>query len=429
MKLLKYLPAVFLYLAISSCTKSTDTVKPVTPAPPVTPPVTPPTTTASDVYMAGIVNGKATLWKNGVATTLAASTAKSTAYSVAVNGSDVYVAGYGTDANNTNGIAILWKNGVATTLPAKNPNAEAVSVYAAGGTVYVAGYTIVQYQNNQDYPNNGILSYHAATVWVNGVATVLSDGNEAYFKNNGILQHGTNTNRDSEATGVYANGSDIYVSGWEDYGDYGQVNATLWKNGNKLVLYNPIGGDYTANAPSPGFLGKFFSGDTTYIIPPNFSLNSYNIATSVFASTSGVYVAGYVTQGVYNGGVQTNSPHRATVWRNGIESPLGDSTQWANPNAVFVSGNDVYAAGYNFPTGAFTPIVWKNGVPTALSYTGPGAVAKDIFVLGSDVYVVGNIINNATAASIGVLWKNGTATQYTDTKNSTIITSVYVKAK
>lgn len=434
MKLLKFLSAAFLYLAISSCGKSSDTVKPVTPVTPVTPtppvtPVTPPTTN-SDVYIVGIVNNKATLWKNGVATTLAASSAKTTGYSVYVYGTDVYVAGYGTDVNNGNGVAILWKNGVASTLAATNPGAEANSVYVASGTVYVAGYSIVLYQNNQDYPDNGVLSYNVATLWINGAPTILSDGNKAFFDNNGILKDGDATNRESVASGVYANGSDVYVSGWEDYGAYGQVNATLWKNKNKLILYNPLGGDFTTNAPSPGFIGKFFSGDTSYIIPPNFSLNSTNEATSVFASNSGVYVAGFVTQGAYNGGIQVNAPHRATVWKNGIESPLGDSTQFANPNAVFASGNDVYAVGFNFPTGKVTPVVWKNGITSSLPYTGEGAAAKSIFVLGTDVYVVGTeTISSANATYKGVMWKNGTATEFTDPANRTFIESIFVKVK
>jgi hypothetical protein len=369
------------------------------------------------------------LWKNGVPVTLSAASAKTSAYAVYVNGADVYVAGYGTDANNGNGVAIVWINGKASVLSAANPDAQAVSIYvSAAGGVYVAGYTTVLYQSNQPYPNNGIYSYHVATLWVNGAPTLLSDGNKAVFDNNGLLQTGQLINRDSEATGVYANGSDVYVSGWEDYGAYGQVNATLWKNKNKLILYNPIGGDYTANRPVSGFLGKFFTGDTTYIIPPDFSLNSINEATAVFASTTGVFVAGFVTQGAQNGGVQVNAPHRATVWANGIESPLGDSTQFANPNGVYVSGNDVYAVGFNFPTGKTTPVVWKNGAVSSLTYNGEGAIAKSIFVSGSDVYIAGNeIISSANSTNKGVLWKNGVATEFTDPTNSTYLESVFVK--
>ena len=175
---------------------------------PVTPVVT------HDVYLAGSVNNVATLWKNGVAAPLSANSSRTYADAVYVVGNDVYVAGYGTDRNNANGVAIVWKNGIASTLMAANPDAMATSLYvSASGGVYAAGYSTVIYQNNQPYPNNGTASYRAATVWVNGAPTVLADGNKAFFDSNGIIGYGT-TNRESAATGVYANGADVYVSGW-----------------------------------------------------------------------------------------------------------------------------------------------------------------------------------------------------------------------
>ena len=301
----------------------------------------------------------ATSWKNGVATPLSASSSRTYANAVYVVGNDVYVAGYGTDSHNAGGVAIVWKNGTASTLIAANADAVATSIYvSAAGVVYAAGYSTVTYQNNQPYPNNGILSYRAATVWLNGTPTVLSDGNKAFFDSNGIISYGK-TSRESAATGVYANGSDVYVSGWEDQGDYGQINATLWKNKNKLILYNNIGSDYTSNQPVAGFIGKFFTGDTSYIIPPNFSLSSINRASSVFISNSGVYAAGYVTQGAFNGGIQVNAPHKPTIWKNGVPTAIGDSTLFANPNALYVSGGDIYTAGYTLQNGNNTPTLWK----------------------------------------------------------------------
>lgn len=421
MKIFRLFSAIFLSAVIASCGKTSDAVKPTEP----TTPGKPTTTTTNDVYMVGTVNNTAILWKNGAANKLTASSSRTYASSVYVNGSDIYVAGYGTDQNNGNGVAIIWKNGVATTLTADNPDAQAVSVYASSGTVYAAGYTTVKYQNNQDYPNNGILTYHAATIWVNGTPTILSDGNKAFFDNNGIIQHGQNTNRDSGATGIYANGSDIYVSGWEDYGAYGQINAILWKNKNKLILYNPIGGNYTSNQPVDGFLGKFFTGDTTYVIAPNFSLSSINNASSVFASNGVVYTAGYVTQGAQNGGIQVNAPHRATVWTNGIEKALGDSSLFANPNSIYVSGGNVYIVGFVIKAGKYIATLWKNGVASYLGDLTLNTVATSVFVLGSDVYVVGS--ETSTTPGKGVLWKNGVATEFSDATNGITISSVFVK--
>jgi hypothetical protein len=85
-----------------------------------------------DVYAAGIEfqdagsRGLATVWKNGVATLLTDGTQDARAFSVAVSGADVYVAG----RTNPPGkyVAVIWKNGVATPLTDSAPEAVASSV-------------------------------------------------------------------------------------------------------------------------------------------------------------------------------------------------------------------------------------------------------------------------------------------------------------
>lgn len=85
--------------------------------------------------------------------------------------------------------------------------------------------------------------------------------------------------------------------------------------------------------------------------------NSY--ANSVYVDAlNNVYVSGY---GTANGGTST-----ARYWKNGVENIL--PTAYNNPNTVpilsyansiFVEGNDVYVAGYDFidnlSTGGFEP--------------------------------------------------------------------------
>jgi len=94
-----------------------------------------------------------------------------------------------------------------------------------------------------------------------------------------------------------------------------------------------------------------------------------------------VYVAGHID-------------NHAVLWKNGIAQVLGEG----KANSVFVSGNDVYVAGYEeFPL--FNAILWKNGVPHVL---GKGR-ANSVFVSGNDVYVAGIQERDAT------LWKNGVA--------------------
>lgn len=112
----------------------------------------------------------AKLWKNGVATNLSNGLNQAHAYSVYVNGSEVYVVGveYSGTSNNTvtggfNGIAKLWKNGVATNLTNGTTDAKALSVVINGTDVYVAG-----------YESNG--TNKVAKYWKNGVATNLTNG-------------------------------------------------------------------------------------------------------------------------------------------------------------------------------------------------------------------------------------------------------------
>ncbi|ASU34142.1 hypothetical protein [Mucilaginibacter xinganensis] len=412
MKTLKLLSAIFLLAVIASCSKN----NPVAPVKPITP------TGTKDVYVAGAINNVATIWKNGAATALKATGMHATtAVAVCIKASDVYVAGNGYDASN-NSFAILWKNGSAT-LYAKGTIANSLSVDAAG-TVFVAGTSTIQYQSNSPYPYNGTQTYQAATLWTNGTAKVLTDGNKAFYDNNAKF-YGGEINRNAGATSVYAGVTGAYVSGWEFQGAYGQESATLWNNKNKLALYNSIGGNYQANEPYPGLVGKFFGGDTAYIIPPTFSLISLNQASSVFVdAANNVYAAGYVTQGNFTAAYgATPPPHKATLWKNGIATRLGDSTVYANPQSIYVSGADVYVAGMSISKDAKNEAtLWKNGVAAALSTNTSNAAS--VFVAGTDVYVAG-ITYNGTIA-VATIWKNGIATVLIDGAQTAYANAVFV---
>jgi len=124
--------------------------------------------TGGDVYVAGYLknskgNEEATLWKNGVASSLFDDSEISIAYSVYVSGNDVYVAGrYGDHAT-------LWKNNVATDLG----EGIAHAVYVSGSDVYVSGE-----------------SGNRAVYWKNGIPTYLSDGTYYAIANDIIIAKG-----------------------------------------------------------------------------------------------------------------------------------------------------------------------------------------------------------------------------------------------
>jgi hypothetical protein len=88
----------------------------------------------NDVYVSGY-DGKSLYWKNGNRQSLEDSLQFSSATSIFVSGTDVYVAGFGEGSNYTM-YALYWKNGNLYTL---GPG-QAFSIAVLGNNVYVAGH-------------------------------------------------------------------------------------------------------------------------------------------------------------------------------------------------------------------------------------------------------------------------------------------------
>ena len=89
----------------------------------------------TDVYIAGYDNG-ATLWKNGTSVQLAGTTLSSQLTAVIVLGQDVYLSG------EVNNVATYWKNGAANSLTFGSPgipNNLANAIALNGSDVFVAG--------------------------------------------------------------------------------------------------------------------------------------------------------------------------------------------------------------------------------------------------------------------------------------------------
>ncbi|HET9745506.1 MAG TPA: PKD domain-containing protein [Chitinophagaceae bacterium] len=163
----------------------------------------------SDVYVVGFDGGPWTyygrpiLWKNGMAQNLVGG--ESSAYSVFVSGSDVYVAG----SWYAGEFAKLWKNGEEQNFSSGDQFAEAYSVFVSGSDVYVAG---------TRYPC-AVGGCSDAILWKNGQSQILQLA-------------------DAGAHSVFVSSNNVYVAG------YNGSNAMLWKNG---AGYS-ISGLNTANA-------------------------------------------------------------------------------------------------------------------------------------------------------------------------------------
>ncbi len=110
--------------------------------------------------------------------------------------------------------------------------------------------------------------------------------------------------------------------------------------------------------------------------------------------------------------VAGTSNNKATLWKNGNVTILGENNSKAN--CVFVNGNDVYVGGYvqgNYP------VIWKNGTQIILPTSSPFFISPlmevfaskfgvtSIFVSGNDVYAVGTMSLTGGVPE-GKIWKN-----------------------
>jgi len=145
-----------------------------------------------------------------------------------------------------------------------------------------------------------------------------------------------------------------------------------------------------------------------------------SIAKSVFVSGNDVYVAGY---DVFWNGFYAYS--KARLWKNGVSQNLDANTFSDEATAVFVSDSNVYVAGFETPPlGGCTLKVWKNGVVQIFTQDINVVEVNSLFVSGGDVYVAGGIgSGNGTNAK---LWKNGILQNIEISANHSDAYSVFV---
>jgi hypothetical protein len=164
----------------------------------------------NDVYVGGFQQEQkfvAKYWKNGNPVTLSDGTKDTYATSIAVSGTDVYAAGsdiayvdFGLVPHiDSEGEAKYWKNGTLVNLTNGSTGASASSIAVSGTDVYVAG---TQWEGNAIQYNDGFTLYQRkpiAKYWKNGNPVNLTDGSKW-----------------AEARSIALSGSDVYVAGFED---------------------------------------------------------------------------------------------------------------------------------------------------------------------------------------------------------------------
>ena len=213
------------------------------------------TVKGDSVYVAGTsVNAAgsrvATVWKNGAVHAQYPGTptmyqgTHSTAQTITFSGANMYVLGSPYDTAG----ATIWKNGVASTI---SPNLDPTSLAVTGTfvpTTYVTGNAPTDaylWQNSIKYHLGAHATAHDVKV-SGGRAYVAGNvaGKAAYWTfdttTHSIQTHLTDGNLDSNAMAIAVSGSNVYVAGWQ-YESNGYPTAKLWINGVGQTLGGETG--------------------------------------------------------------------------------------------------------------------------------------------------------------------------------------------
>jgi hypothetical protein len=101
--------------------------------------------------------------------------------------------------------------------------------------------------------------------------------------------------------------------------------------------------------------------------------------------------------------VNSNGNTVATIWKNGVATPLADASITSSATGISVVNGDTYVSG-NIK---YQPVYWKNGVLYPLGNYPRGSMASSIGINNGEVIVTGytaDYMSFAVAAS----WKNAT---------------------
>ena len=166
-------------------------------------------------------------------------------------------------------------------------------------------------------------------------------------------------------------------------------------------------------------VAKYWKNGTAVILADP-SLNT--AINSIVVSGNDVFAGGYEINN------NANPVKVAKYWKNGTGVTLTDATSTTNApeiNAMAVSGTDVYAGGYERNASSIEVArYWKNGTPVSLTgsaSTSRNARINGITVIGNDVYAAGyefvlrTDMSGTYAVLVAKYWKNGVDITLNDT--------------
>jgi hypothetical protein len=320
---------------------------------------------------------------------------------------DVYVAGFVADIANPDQVhAVYWKNGRLVKLPNENfVETFAASVTVCDTDVYVAGYGIAD------------LSTPASTtglLWKNGTLINLGLGNRSRLTSLTTSNHN-----------IYA----VVTPGpWPTNGAMGEylVNDKLFSLVEGFASSVAVSGDDVYVSGNWGAFPKYWKNGKPINLTEGWT---FDFTTSITVAGSDVYIAGTHDYRTDFSGEPIEGI--ACYWKNGNLETLTNGYSYAGATSIYVSGHDVYVAGYDIddnvkPTHA---VYWKNHNQISLTDGLQSAVSTSIAAVGNEVFITGirNIKNtNYGSAGIACYWKNGKLIDLTDSSRRAGANSVYL---
>ncbi len=288
-----------------------------------------------NVYVAGMLNNKATLWRNGVVQPLRLSseTTLSQALAMTLSGPDVYVVGIQINADHIV-TPTYWKNGIPVLLSNGSESIYPYSIAVVGSDVYITGNKMAA---------NG---YNVSMYWKNGEKIVLNDSIKCSY----------------QAFAIAVLGTDIYVGG-RGFDNDGEI--IYWKNGIPVRYSGPdsvglseidtavtSGADvYLAGSINNNSPVYWKNGTLTYL-PQDTSLSGVDFISSIAVSGSDVYALGNGSETAY--------------WKNSTPISLSN-VGYNDAVSIAVSGSDVYVAATEQTGNLVRAKYWKNGTPVYLT--------------------------------------------------------------
>ncbi|MCB9184335.1 MAG: hypothetical protein H6591_10475 [Flavobacteriales bacterium] len=128
---------------------------------------------------------------------------------------------------------------------------------------------------------------------------------------------------------------------------------------------------------------------------------------------------------------QPGSFLQACYWKDGVRTNLSDGSSDAVANAIAVTDDHVYVAGYQDFAGSVLniPVLWVDGTVQPLSAaSGPFDAATGVDVFNGEVHVVGSRRHPVSGNDVATHWHNGAEQALTDGSSDAVATGVFADA-